>query len=367
MLHINPTHHASPTLPAPESRALGIALLVSLIVAGAICAPLAAPLLLGAALATCCQSLCSKLAGVLQRVPKLPARPVAAGLFTLGIFLVAVAPLSLAVGLVAKDVQSGMEWMRQQLGIESFGDWSQAQVPESWSGKIVPWMERLHLSSDTLRDLAQQAAGGIKPFVGAFLGGWVSAPAFLGVTLVAFFFLLLEGRKFPPLIESISPLRRDHSRQLLHDLRDMARATVLGNLTTALTQTLGLGLAFWVARVPHPALFALFALPAAFIPVAGSALVYLPVTAGMALAGHYLGAGGLLLTCMLLSSFNTNIIKPWVLRGGSGMHPGLVLLSIVGGIKLFGMIGLLAGPLGMVLCTTLVRLYGHASQPEVET
>ena len=348
---------------ADKSRALGIAVLASLVLACAIAAPLAAPLVLGGALSVCCQVPFRKLARALERWPKLPARAISASLCTLSLFLIAVAPLSLAVGLVAKDVRAGLDWLREQLGIETFGDWSQAHMPESWSSKFTPWMERLHLSSDNLREMAQHAAGAVKPLAGAFLGGWASAPAFLGMTLLAFFFLLMEGRKLPPLIEDISPLRRAHTRELLESLRGMTRATVLGNLTTALTQTVGLGLAFWVAHVPHPALFALFALPASFIPVAGSALVYLPVVAGMALGGHMLEAGGLLLTCMLLSTFNTNIVKPWVLQGGSGMHPGLVLLSIVGGIQLFGMIGLVAGPLGMVLCTTLLGLYRRTAAP----
>lgn len=362
MLHLDDKRSINEPVTTPQNaRSLGVAAALALGVGVALAFPLASPLVLGAALAVVCQRPYRALARTLTRWPKLPAGGLAATLCTLGLLLVAVAPLSLAVGLVAKDVRAGLDWLREQLGIESFGDWSQARIPEGWSSQITPWMERLHLSSDELRSLAQHAAGALKPVAGALLSGWASAPAFLGMTMIAFFFLLLEGHKLPALLEDIAPLRREHTRELLGDLHDMTRATVLGNLTTAATQTVGLGLAFWVARVPHPALFALFALPAAFIPVAGSALVYVPVVAGMALSGHMLEAGGLLLTCMLLSAFNTNIIKPWVLQGGSGMHPGLVLLSIVGGIQWVGMIGLIVGPLGMALCATLLRLYRHSA------
>ncbi|HET6345270.1 MAG TPA: AI-2E family transporter, partial [Myxococcota bacterium] len=146
-------------------------------------------------------------------------------------------------------------------------------------------------------------------------------------------------------------------RELLREFRDVAHASIVGNGVTALVQTAAVTGGLVAAGVAHAPLWGLVTLPASFIPVAGSGLVYLPAAGWLAATGRPLAAAVFLGWCSGVGALNTHLIKPFVVGGRISMHGALTFLSILGGVSVFGMIGLIAGPLAMAFAWTAVRIY----------
>ena len=333
---------------------LGLALLVCLALGAAayVIGPFAPTSLLALALAVSFGPIHARLCRLFGG-----RRRLAAGACAGGLGLVLLLPVAAISAFVARELSAGVDWALEALNVSSLSDLPDANMPQAVQAKLAPLLARLHLDPALLRQQAGRVAEMVKPFASAAAHGSITLPAYAALMLIMFFFFLVDGGRLPPLLQDILPMSHAQSRHLLDELKNVLRATVLGSLVTAVVQSTGVGIAMALAGIPHGAFFALLALPASFIPVAGSALIWGPAAAGLLatseLARGLALAGGL----AALSTVNTNFIKPMVVRGRMSMHTGLVFLSILGGIPAFGMVGLVAGPLLVASATTLLRIY----------
>lgn len=177
---------------------------------------------------------------------------------------------------------------------------------------------------------------------------------FLAITL---YFILMDGRQLMSVLVGSIPIERDYTilfiRRLQSSARDLARGYVVVMIIIA-TAMFGLYTAF---HVRGALLFGVVTALSTFVPVAGPALVLLPValikavTSGMVPALILLGIG------IAVVTFTDSVIRPYLLKDRLEMHPLLVLFSILGGIEVFGFNGVILGPLIFILFFTSVELY----------
>ena len=105
------------------------------------------------------------------------------------------------------------------------------------------------------------------------------------------------------------------------------------------------------------------------VPIVGTALIWVPAVAYLALSGAWIRALILLVWCLVVVGLTDNILRPWILRGSMPMNTLLVVLSIFGGIEYFGLAGIIAGPVVFSFTAALLRilremLEENKSQPE---
>jgi len=181
----------------------------------------------------------------------------------------------------------------------------------------------------------------------------------LDLVLVLFlaFFMFLQGDDFIEAIKQLSPLDAAHNEEIMRETEVTIKATLWGTVIVAFVQGILGGVGFLIFGLPQPAFWGTVMIPAAVIPVVGSAIIWAPAAVYLIFIGH-LGAGiGLIVWGGVLVSVIDNVLKP-ILMKGSGSTPSVfILFSILGGLTYFGMIGFILGPLILSFLLSLLRIY----------
>jgi predicted PurR-regulated permease PerM len=152
-------------------------------------------------------------------------------------------------------------------------------------------------------------------------------------------------------------LRDSQTNELLTEFRNVTIGALLGNIINGITQGLIIFLGFFVAGIPHAAFFGIITIFTSLIPLVGSQLVWLPGAIALGMQDRVAAGIGLGVWCTVMVLIVDNGIKPRVLRGKVEFHGGLLLLGFIGGLGVFGLAGLIAGPLVVAFALTLFRIY----------
>lgn len=314
--------------------------------------PLWQPLLLAAVLAGALSPLHDRLARALgaRRTP-------ASALFTLGVVLVILIPLSVVGLILIKQTLTLIASLRHTLD------------QRGWEGLLEPLPDWLERWADAAVKSWSQLAGGRRAEVidwtrtGWALGvaagmvGSVAHAAFmLALMLVAVFFLLRDGQGLVDWAERASPMPPGQLRALLLELRRVSVSVIGAQLASGLIQTVVATAGYVVAGVPSPLLFGALTLPASFIPSPGTAIVGVPLAGLLWLMGRTGWAIFLAAWTTLFMGLVDNTVRPLLVRGGTGMHGALILFSLLGGLMAFGLMGLIVGPLALALFLSVINI-----------
>ena len=340
---------------APTTRArrtfwvlLGVAVALSVYVIW----PFRSPLFLAAVLAGAFQPLLARTERLLKG-----RRRLAGALLTLLVLGAIVAPIASIFAFAVQQITQGLTWVRDSLGVQSVGDISLSRVPLQAQHAIDRILTTLHLSREQVQAFAGKAVDYAQAAGPAALGASVGAVASTLIMLAAFYFLLVDGRSLIRLLGRVSPLQAAQTEELLQEFANVSSATLVGAALTALVQAVLATIGFTIARVPHAVFLGIVVLVASFVPVVGTAIVWIPVTVLLALTGHMTAAVFVGIWCGVLLTLADNVVKPLAMRGKVEMHTGLVFLALLGGITMFGLLGIIAGPLVIAFLLALLRMY----------
>jgi len=198
-------------------------------------------------------------------------------------------------------------------------------------------------------------------WVGTSAVGLIGTATRLGIQLtIAFFglYYLLQApdaawRQVRPFI----PFSGRNAEILRERFRDVTISTLIGTGLTASIQGLLVGLAFWMAGIPNALFWGVVTVIVAILPVVGSALVWGPGVAHLALDGRYGWAIALALWGVVVVGNIDNVIRPMVFRRWAQIHPFITIIGAFAGIQYFGLLGLLIGPLAISYFFELIRMY----------
>jgi predicted PurR-regulated permease PerM len=178
----------------------------------------------------------------------------------------------------------------------------------------------------------------------------------LALTFIGLFIFLLEGPALIAWFEGLVPMREGELRSILGEFRMVSRSVLLAVGATAAVQSVTGLVGLLLAGVPNPVFFALLAFFLALVPAVGAASCF--VVMGLAyLLGGMTGTGIFLLLWGLLAvGLVDNLLRPFFIGDGAAMHTGLVFFSLLGGIAMFGVAGLVAGPLTVAFFIAVMRV-----------
>src|ERR1700744_4454486 len=199
-------------------------------------------------------------------------------------------------------------------------------------------------SSIDVNNAARSTAAYLGGNIAGFLGYSVRMITQLVVMLFILFFLFRDRALALASLRALLPLPEDETDELIGRVGDTILATALGRLTIAAVQGLLAGLAFWVLGVPGVILWAATLTACAMIPAFGSFLVWGPVALYLGLNGHWGKAALLAIWGGLIVSTIDNILYPILIGGHLRSHTAIILITILGGIAVFGPLGIILGP-----------------------
>lgn len=170
------------------------------------------------------------------------------------------------------------------------------------------------------------------------------------------FFFLIDGRKFIDWILQRLPLDRDVQVTLLGSLKETTISSILATLAAAGVQAILMLVSFLSLGIPLAALAAGATFVFAWIPILGST----PVWVGGAIYLYTQDSPGRMTIMILLgfiTSVSDNLVRPLVLKGKGDIHPLLSLVSIFGGIEMFGILGVFVGPVIAAVVVALLNVW----------
>jgi predicted PurR-regulated permease PerM len=311
--------------------------------------PFWSPLLLAAVLAAVFQRPLGRLTRSLGG-----RRRSAGALISLGVLIVIVMPFASIATITAREAISGFEYLRDTMGVQSVSDLKTAPLPPAAERAL----NAAHLTREQVHDFASRAATRAEEFGPELLKQSWEVFFHTVLMLLAFYFLLVDGPLLVRWLWSVSPLQARQTEELLTEFHNVATGAIVGNVTTALLQGALAGIGFAVFGVGRAFFFGLLTALASFVPVIGTALVWVPAVGVLALGGHAGAALGLGIWCLVGVVGVEHLAKPFILRATSGgeMHTGLMFLALLGGLEVFGLLGVILGPLIVSFFVSLMRM-----------
>lgn len=174
---------------------------------------------------------------------------------------------------------------------------------------------------------------------------------------LAFYYFLRDGQKIKEVFVVISPLSDRYDREIAKRIVVSVKSVIGGSIIVAIIQGVLTGVGLAIFGVPTPALWGLVAIIAALIPIVGTAVVFFPAVGYLVLTGSFVPALGLFLWGVFIVGLIDNILRPLLIERGIQIHPLIILLSVLGGVGVWGVVGFLIGPIVISLLSEFVKIY----------
>lgn len=175
--------------------------------------------------------------------------------------------------------------------------------------------------------------------------------------LLVIFFLLIDGEKLITFLVELSPLPEDQDRKLMEKFHAMASVVLVVNGVSGLIQGCLGGAVFAIFGLGSPFLWGSLMAILAFLPILGIAAVFIPASIYLFLKGRFAAGIFFIIFYLIVSSVIEYVIKPKLVGNKVKMHTLLVFLSVIGGLKVFGILGIIYGPLVTTAFLTLTDIY----------
>lgn len=226
----------------------------------------------------------------------------------------------------------------------------------------VRLIEGLHLPREWVLGQFRGGAARVQSLVAPMLTGMVAltGAGAIGavITFATMYYALFQWTSAARNLEALLPLRIQETRTLLDEFRRVGRSALVGTLGTAAVQGVFATMGYVAAGVPRASLWGLLTALAAFLPVGGTVLVWLPAALYLASLDAWGRAIGLTLWGIFgVSAVCDYVVRPWLVGGDRPVHPLLVLVALLGGVETFGLWGVIVGPVVMSVCVAALRLY----------
>jgi predicted PurR-regulated permease PerM len=273
------------------------------------------------------------------------SEPLRATLLLLFVLFVVALPLLLALMEISQQAPAALRQDNLSDTIAQFNETIDRAV-----GRHIPLAENFAAYTERVREAMLHAAPAIIGHVG-------ETALDLVIFLYTLFFVLLEGRALFRGFVDLIPLDITLKPLLTQTMESTMTGVLYGQVITAVLQAVAGGIGYAVVGLPHLLLWTLLTLIASMLPVAGGALVWVPLAVSRLLAGDRLGGWGLIIYMGVLSGLIDHILKPKLISGRSPLHPLAALFGVLGGLHLFGLTGFLLGPVLLGLLTAMLRFY----------
>ena len=174
--------------------------------------------------------------------------------------------------------------------------------------------------------------------------------------IFVFFFVVQEQKKLFDYIFHLLPLCSEHENMIIEKIKTVSKSALLGSIVTSLAQGITGGIAFAICGLPGFFWGAVMSF-ASLIPMVGTALIWIPASLFLFFTGAWKYAVFMIIWSIFIVGMIDNFVRPVFMKGSSDMNTLVIFLSIIGGINLFGLSGLLYGPLIFALTMVLLYIY----------
>lgn len=281
-----------------------------------------------------------------SRIPK-QSKSIAAFVTTMIVLFLIVIPVVLLSSLVVKEI------------VTFYNDLDTGQL--SIQNGIIALETRIQsFVPDYKIDLTEQlksTAEWLTGSLGAIFKGTISTIFVFFISLIGSFYFFRDGKQFLEMIIKVSPLPNHEDQIIFERLGRAVRAVATGTVLVALIQGSLVAIGFALFGIERAILWGSLAAVGALMPGVGTTIVTAPAIVFLFYHGEMISGVGLLIWSMLIVGLVDNLIGPYLISRGNNLHPFIILISVLGGIILFGPIGFVIGPVIVTLFLVLLEIY----------
>jgi predicted PurR-regulated permease PerM len=283
-------------------------------------------------------------------------------MMTLLVFIIIVLPFTLLMFSLASEVVDGYHRMEELIKTGQL----QAYWEKIREFPVLKWiLERagqyVDLSQIDPLPLLLKNLKQVSTFIfnqtTTLLRGFSTFIAGFFFTLLSLYYLFKDGSRFFRGFKEVIPFPARERDLLIQRFKDMIYATIYGGILIAMIQGFLGGLSFWALGLPSPIFWGTAMALLSFIPIGGTALIWVPAVFLLWMAGAFVKGIILLGVGVLVISMVDNFLRPVFISAKTHIHPLLLFFAVLGGIQAFGLMGLVAGPLIATLFFALIELY----------
>lgn len=277
------------------------------------------------------------------------------------VVLIIVIPLTVLTTLIAQELAQVIPNLPSQMS-------HLLNSPTSPLGRISGWLQT-RFGIDTVNSKAfvvehlKQSSDWLLGSSLNWMRNIVSGIVRAFFVLFTMYYLFKDGDKIVDKLPAALPLGRKQSEAIILRTKEVVSASVYGVVAIAAIQGLLGGIAFWILGIPSPLLWAVLMGFVCMIPLAGSFLVWLPLSIYLMITGHWTKAIILIVWGALVISTVDNLLRPKLVGGQTRLHELLVFFAVLGGISVFGLLGIVLGPVVLAITLGLLRTFQVQEPP----
>ena len=286
----------------------------------------------------------------------------AAVLSCLLVIVVILLPLALVTAAVVRDAANVAQALQDRKN-ELLDPTAQTAV-----GRALRWVDRFVdidrlQSHEYLAERARAVSGTVARRTLNLVGGLVGAVVQMFFVIFTMFYLFRDGPRLRSRLRDLLPLDRWQSHEVFLRTKEVIQASVYGSLVIATIQGVLGGLAFWVLDVPSPLLWGAVMILLCMIPMAGAFLVWVPAALYLLAGGHPWNALFLAVWGGVVIGSIDNVLRPRLVGGRTRMHELVVFFAVLGGLQVFGVLGIVTGPALAAIAMALFEIWRRSKTP----
>ena len=173
------------------------------------------------------------------------------------------------------------------------------------------------------------------------------------------FYLIKDGDTIKKSLSDLIPLNPEYKTRVIEEIDNVTRGVIDGQVLTAIIQGVLGGIGFFIFGIPNPIFWGFIMTILAIIPLLGTTIVWLPAGILEILSKDYFSGIGMLLYGGLTVMNIDNILRPKLISKRTNVHPAVILVGFLGGMKLIGLMGFIIGPVILAVLLTLLKFYNR--------
>jgi predicted PurR-regulated permease PerM len=235
-------------------------------------------------------------------------------------------------------------------------------------GWISPYVDIEQLRNpEAIRGHIESVSGSLAQSTVGLVGGALGAVVQIFFIIFTMYYLFRDGEGIVRGLPEVLPLEAEQSEEIFARTKEVIGASVYGVLVIAAIQGALGGLAFWALGLPSPLVWGVVMTFMSLIPMAGSFVVWVPAAIYLAATGQWWKAGLLVFWGAVVIGSIDNFLRPKLVGERTKLHELFIFFSVLGGLQVFGVLGLVLGPVVLAITLALFDVVRHAGRPVGET
>ena len=175
------------------------------------------------------------------------------------------------------------------------------------------------------------------------------------IVMFLVFYFLKDGERVVNDIKEFIPMESHKQDKLIKEFSEITYSVVFGIILTSVAQGIVSAIGFYLFGVSSPIIWGIITMILAVLPFVGPAFVYIPLGLLQVYEGSlFIGIGIMIFGALFVSTLD-NIIRPKLIGSKGKIHPALIFIGLIGGLNLFGLVGLVLGPLILSYLLTFLK------------